>query len=140
MKTYLDTSIVVALFVDDQHRGRAKAFLRDQQPDIVVSDFAAAEFSAAIARHVRTGKATAQAAKAAFADFDTWAYLFAEGAATDASDVRTAEAFIRRLDLNLRAPDALHIAVVQRIGAILATFDERMAANAKALGTPVAAA
>lgn len=114
--------------------------MQDREPEIFVSDFAAAEFSAAIARHVRMGKTTPQAAKANFSDFDAWVYLLAEHVETGSADVRTAGAFIRRLDLNLRAPDALHIAIAQRIGATLATFDERMAANAGILGTPVAAA
>lgn len=52
--------------------------------------------------------------------------------------MKAAEAFVRRLDLTLRAPDALHIAMAQRNGAALVTFDEKMAACAKALGTLVA--
>ena len=140
MKAYFDTSFLVALIVEDPHSDRANAFLRDQQPEIGVSDFAATEFAAVIARQVRMGMTKAEAAKATFADFDAWLYLFAESAETSSQDVRSAAAFIRRLDLNLRAPDALHIAIAQRIGATLATFDERMAANAAALGSAVAAA
>ena len=34
--------------------------------------------------------------------------------------------------------DALNIAIAQRIGAALATFDKRMAASARALGTDLA--
>jgi predicted nucleic acid-binding protein len=52
---------------------------------------------------------------------------------TTASDIASAAAFIRRLDLNLRAPDAINIAIADRVGAALATFDERMAASARAL-------
>jgi len=140
LKVYLDTSFIIALQVEDPHNDRANSYMQDRQPEIVVSDFAAAEFSAAIARHVRMGKTTALAAKTNFADFDAWLYLFAQRVETSSADVRAAGAFIRRLDLNLRTPDALHIAIAQRIGATLATFDERMAANAGILGTPVAAA
>lgn len=59
---------------------------------------------------------------------------------TTAADVRVAEAFVRRLDLTLRAPDALNIAIAQRTGAALATFDEKMAAAAQALSVEVAGA
>ena len=59
---------------------------------------------------------------------------------TKAADVRAAEAFLRRLDLNRRAPDALNIAIAQRAGAALATFDGKMAAAARKLGTAVVAA
>ncbi len=51
--------------------------------------------------------------------------------------MKAAEAFVRRLDLALRTPDALHIAMAQRVDATLVTFDEKMATCAKALGTPV---
>lgn len=51
--------------------------------------------------------------------------------------MKAAEAFLRRLDLTLRAPNALHIAMAQRTGAALVTFDERMAGCARVLGLQV---
>jgi predicted nucleic acid-binding protein len=44
---------------------------------------------------------------------------------------------LRRLDLTLRTPDALNIAIAQRAGAAMATFDARMAEAAQALGLDV---
>jgi len=41
------------------------------------------------------------------------------------------------LDLTLRAPDAINIAIAQRIEADLLTFDDQLAASARALGTTV---
>ena len=52
-------------------------------------------------------------------------------------DLAAATMFLRRLDLPLRTPDALHIAIAQRLGATLVTFDRQMAASAHALGTAV---
>ena len=49
-----------------------------------------------------------------------------------------AETALPRLDLTLRAPDALHIAIAHHIGATLMTFDDRIAACAGALGVPAA--
>ncbi len=46
--------------------------------------------------------------------------------------------FIRRFDLALRTPDALHIAAAGRLSAKLATFDVKMAAAATALGLEIA--
>lgn len=137
MSVYLDASVIVALLTDDAHNSRANAFLAMQQPVLAISDFAAAEFAAAIGRHVRTGTTTREEAFAAFASFDAWAARVSQRTTTEAADVTAAAAFLRRLDLNLRTPDALHIAIAQRIGATLATFDEKMAANASILGTPV---
>ncbi len=56
------------------------------------------------------------------------------------ADVKRADAVMRRLDLTLRTPDALHIAIAERIGATMATFDDKMAAAARILGLAVAAA
>jgi predicted nucleic acid-binding protein len=57
----------------------------------------------------------------------------------DPADIQAAAAIIRRLDLNIRAPDAIHLAIARRIGASIVTFDHRMADNAPALGIAVAA-
>lgn len=59
-------------------------------------------------------------------------------ARTQASDLVDAEGFLRRLDLNLRTPDALNIAIARRLGIPLATFDGKMAAAASALGLETA--
>jgi uncharacterized protein len=45
-----------------------------------------------------------------------------------------ATALMRRLDLPIRTPDAIHIAMVQRIGCRLLTFDRSMAGVARTLG------
>jgi predicted nucleic acid-binding protein len=54
------------------------------------------------------------------------------------ADLAQATAWIRRLDLTLRAPDAIHIAAAQRLDASLATFDAGMAGAARRLGLAVA--
>jgi predicted nucleic acid-binding protein len=139
LSVYLDASVLVSLFVDDPLSGRAEASLRDQQVLSIVSDFAAAEFASAIARLVRIGDITPGGARHAFAAFDIWTSRETEKAHTTTIDVGAAATFIRRLDLPLRAPDAIHIAIAQRLGADMFTFDKRMAAAARALGTKVIA-
>ena len=106
---------------------------------MIVSDFAAADLASAIARRVRTGELGADDARAVFATFDAWTARAAGRAETDAAAVAAAGAFLRRLDLTLRTPDALHIAIAQRVTAELLTFDRKMAASARALGTAVPA-
>jgi predicted nucleic acid-binding protein len=49
-----------------------------------------------------------------------------------------AAALLRRLDLTLRTADTINIAIAQRMGATLATFDQKMAAGAALLGLSVA--
>ena len=137
MSVYLDASVLVALITHDLLGAKADAFLRTHSPVLVVSDFAAAEFASAIARHVRTGAIKVGDARRAFATFDAWSARAAGQALTTSADVVSAAAYLRRLDLPLRTPDALNIAITQRIGAELMTFDHKMAASARTLGTTV---
>ena len=137
MSVYLDASVLVALFTADALTAKADAYLREHRPTVIVSDFAAAELASAVARRVRTGELEADDARAAFATFDAWTVRAAGRAETAAADVAAASAFLRRLDLTLRTPDALHIAIAQRLAAELMTFDQKMAASARSLGTVV---
>ena len=138
MSLYLDASVIVALFTDDPFTQRADSFLNNNLSILSVSDFAAAEFAAAIARQVRMREMSSRDARTVFSTFDAWSSRATERLNISPADVVSAEAFLRRLDLPLRAPDALHIAIAQRIGAMLVTFDQKMAANAAALGTEAA--
>ena len=139
MSVYLDASFIVPLFINQEPlTARASDFLDANTPELVVSDFAGAEFGSAIARLTRMGAVTTEQAAAIFADFDAWMARVAMRAETTATDVAMAGSFIRGLALNIRTPDAINIAIAQRTGATLATFDSRMADNAAALGLPVA--
>lgn len=136
MSVYLDASILVPLFVNDTFSDRADAFLEAASSRLVVSDFLRAEFASVTSRLVRAGDLTRDEATQAFERLDSWA-MMQTLAQTTTFDVRQSEIWIRRLDLNLRAPDAVHIAIAARMGASLATFDVRMAEAAQALGVPV---
>jgi predicted nucleic acid-binding protein len=136
---YLDASVLVALFTDDHFSQRADSLSRKLDEPPIASDFAAAEFAAVLARHMRMGELTAGQVREILTDFDAFAKTDTIRAEMASEDVRAADAIIRRLDLPLRAPDAIHIAIAQRLGAELATFDEKMAACARALGASVVA-
>jgi predicted nucleic acid-binding protein len=139
VRVYLDTSIIIPLLVQDAWSARADAWVLRALPDIVLSDYASAEFASALARRVRTKEISSAEARAAFVTLDEWAARVSERIEIRTADVRTAESFLRRLDLTLRAPDAIHIALAQRARAALATFDEKMAAAAGALRVELAA-
>jgi uncharacterized protein len=138
VSVYLDASVLVPLFMDDAFTARAERFFRSSPQLLNVSDIAAAEFAAALARRVRTGELLPERARAAYETFDAWVPGGAKWVEIISADVRAAERFIRRLDLPLRAPDAIHIAVAERLGAVLATFDDQMERSATALGLAVA--
>jgi|SRR5580700_1916500 predicted nucleic acid-binding protein len=135
-----DTSALVALFVGDEFGERAERYIGEQNPTILVSDFAAVEFASAVSRLVRMRLLSRSAAAGVFTDFDAWRRGSTTGIAIGAEDLASAEAFLRRLEFNLRAGDAIHIGVAQRAQAALATFDQRMAEVAAMLGVEVAPA
>jgi predicted nucleic acid-binding protein len=140
VSVYLDASVLVALFTDDPFTHRADRFLRTNASVLIVSYFAAAEFASAVARHVRTSDIGLEDARIAFSTFDAWTARVTQRVESTAADVAAATAFLRRLDLRLRTPDAINIAIAQRIGAVLFTFDDSMIGSARALRMPVAAA
>jgi predicted nucleic acid-binding protein len=140
LKVYLDTCIVVSLFAGDSFSMRAETFTSQTSLKFLVSDFACAEFASVISRAVRTRELTKAEAKAIFRRFDVWKENRAQHIETETADVAAAEAFLRQLNVTLFAPDALHIAMAKRAGAVLATFDTKMAASVKNLGLDLAGA
>ena len=76
-------------------------------------------------------------ASARLADFDAWRAAMSSPVEIAVSDARLADIFVRRFDLGLRAPDALHLAIARRLDATLVTLDRRMATAARELGVAV---
>lgn len=114
MSVYLDASVLLPLVVDDPFTEQADAFLRDRTIEIVVGDFAAAEFASAVGRKVRMNELSIAEARAAFSNFDAWTLRAAARVETAPSDIAVATTFLRRLDLPLRTPDALNPACLHR--------------------------
>jgi predicted nucleic acid-binding protein len=139
LSRYLDTNALIGLLTTDPLTPRVNAVLRQSAEPLIASDFAAAEFSAVVGRKMRGGTITRQHALNAIAALDQWS-LRATRVELDTSDVARADQFLRRLDLPLHAPDAIHIAIAQRINATLVTFDRQMATVARTLGLTVAGA
>ena len=132
--------MIVSLFVRDATTERARSFIATHQPTPIVSNFGAAEFASALSIRLRTGRLDMTEARSAFFQFDDWRAVAVWSYELTSGDVRAADAFVRRLDLPLRAPDALHIAMARRLDCPLATFDARMADCGKILGVPLAPA
>lgn len=137
MSVYLDTSVVVPLLVQDHFSARAETLLTAGAMDVVVSDFTAAEFASVMGVRRRSRILSIAQATKALSNFDSWIKANAAAAETLPTDMRDAGAMLQRLDMTLRMPDAVHIAIARRLGAELATFDMRVAADARALGERV---
>jgi uncharacterized protein len=132
--TSLDASALASIFVDDEHSPAVRRWLGARPPGIMVSTFAAAEFAAVVGRHVRMRHLGVGDGAGMLLLFDMWLSRDAETLEVEPEDHRVAASFVRRFDLGLRAPDALHIAACRRLGLSLLTFDRRQAVAAAALG------
>jgi predicted nucleic acid-binding protein len=139
LSVYFDASVIVPMFLPDVFNARNSAYVATGPLDVIVSDFVSAEFVSVVGIRVRTGSSALAHGHEAIRKFDEWARDYSTSVDTEPSDVRAAQTMLRRLDLVLRAPDAINLAIAQRLGAELATFDIRMADCARALGISVVA-
>lgn len=137
--TYLDASALVALFVRESHTAAIRDWIAQGEPVLIVSSFAAAEFASAISIALRTGRLAPQACERVLGLFDAWIDTEATNAEIEAIDHRAAAGMVRRFDLRLRAPDALHLAACRRLDLPMLSFDRRMNAAAPALGVALRA-
>lgn len=140
MSLYLDTSVIIPLILPDALVGRAESFRARARDVLIVSDYAGLEFSSAVSRRVRARELSGEDGAKALEVFDLWRVHRARGTLIESGDVARAETYVRLVDVTLRGPDAIHIAIAQRLGATLVTFDRRMAAAARTLGLTVAGA
>ena len=138
MSLYLDASAVVPLLVKEAMSSAVERMLKDADQLFLVSEFAAGEVASAIARQFRIGLLSRHDADIALSDFDTLRLTDTEIPSFDALDIRVAALFVRRFELKLRLPDAIHAATCQRLGATLVTLDRRLADAASTLGIAVA--
>ena len=137
MNLYLDASVLMPAVIEEPSSTAVRELFRNRPDDLSVGDFAAAEVASALSRLVRMERLTATEAAERLADFDEWRASATEVAEIDTHDCRLANTYVRRFDLKLRAPDALHAAICRRLELQLAALDRRLAAAARALGISV---
>lgn len=134
---YLDASVLLPTIVDEPGSAAVDRFFRNQSSQLQVSDFAAAEVSSALSRLIRMGQLDREDVGERLSDFDAWRAMATVTPEMTGSDVRLASVYVRRFDLMLRTPDALHAAICRRLGMMLVTLDRRLATAAEALGISV---
>jgi predicted nucleic acid-binding protein len=129
---YLDTSAILPLFLTDRHTDAMRAWATEPTIVVVLSDFGAAEFVAAISRAVRIGRLSNAAATTVLTLFDRWR-VQTEQRRIGGGDIAACERLLRDFRLKLNAPDALHLAIASTESVPLVTFDERLAVAARAI-------
>lgn len=132
MSVYLDASVVVSAFVDDVHSDRVIEWLA-LQDRVVLSAWTVAEFSSALSHYVRTGRATPAERTALEAEFDRWLSSAKVVLTITPEDFEGARRLLRT-HIQLRTPDALHLAMVSNRQLSLATLDKALRNSAMAEG------
>lgn len=134
MFAYLDASVIASLLLNEPGSQKVVEALRPFGRRCIVSDFASAEVSSAVAKRVRMGRESAKIANARLLAFDRFKADFPDRATLAPNDLSTAERLVRAFELKLRAPDAIHAAVCLRHNYQLATLDTNLAYAARLLG------
>lgn len=132
---YLDTSVVVPLFVHEAGSARVLDWLEASRDELSSSDWMLTEFASALAIKVRSGAITARAAREASREFDRFCREGMTLAAVSREAFREAARMAGVPGRRVRAADALHLAVSREMGAqAIATSDVALARCAEAMG------
>ncbi len=137
MSLYLDASVLLPTLVDEGSSEAVDALMERLDSAPVVSDFAVGEVASALSRLVRMRHLDASDVRARLSDFDAWRATDSAPQDVEPADIRLAAVFVRRLELGLRMPDAVHAALCRRLGHTLVTLDVRLAGAASALGIEI---
>jgi predicted nucleic acid-binding protein len=133
---YLDAGAVMAVVAEEETNALVDPVIRNAGTLVLLSEFCLAECSAAISKLARMRIRSIGEADLLMDRLDRWAAALTNRTAIENADVTNAIGLVRRHELKLRAPDAIHIAATHRLGATLVTLDRGMARAATALGLP----
>lgn len=133
---YVDTSVVLPLFVPEATSPAVMAFVESLPPqELTVSQWTLVEFASVLGRHVRTGRIDGRFADEVTARFEgllagTFAILL-----PTAADFTLARQWLADPTRGLRAGDALHLAIAGNNDArAIFTFDKNMLRAGRELG------
>jgi uncharacterized protein len=132
---YADTSVLVAVFTQQAASDRATAWLRRSESEgVVISEWVATEFAAALSAKIRTKHIDEAYRANALSLFAKTVRESMQVAAVTEGHFKRAAHFALDHKFGLRAGDALHLAIASDHKAELCTLDKRLATAGKALG------
>ncbi|WP_010186804.1 type II toxin-antitoxin system VapC family toxin [Sphingomonas sp. PAMC 26605] len=133
MKAYFDTSAFAAILFEDDRWQHIADWIEAQQTQGCFSDFGWGEFVSAVGMRVRLGRMPAAEARD-FLDVVSPGLRGWTRVEIVPADIAAATALLSEFALGLRLPDAIHIAVAQRLGLTLVSTDIRQVRAAASLG------
>jgi uncharacterized protein len=135
---YVDTSVIVSALTKEADTDLSQVWLaRQETSELTISDWTMTEFASALSIKLRTGALGVEDRAVALSAFTRLCAESFRTLAVGREDFRAAARFADQSDLNLRAGDALHLAICANQGASLCTLDRRLAEAAPRVGVPV---
>ena len=132
---YLDTSVLVSALTNEPGSTTVAAWLSKQDVNgLHISGWVVTEFSSALSIKVRTGVIDIVQRGAILAQFTQLAANSFVILPVEATAFRTAARFCDQPHLNLRAADALHLAICAENGATICTLDQGLGNAAPLVG------
>lgn len=131
---YVDTSVLVPLFLNEPHSLAASNWYAREQSELVAAAWCIPEFASALGIKQRTGAIDAQQAKGAWERFERMVAADLRLLPVEPANFYRAAQLVLEADSGLRAGDALHLACAEAAGAKhMATLDDVLSRNAKRL-------
>ena len=131
---YVDTSVLVALFLNEPHSTAAADWYAREKRELVAAAWCVPEFASALGIKQRTGAIDAQQAQDAWARFQRMVAADLRLLAVEPAHFRRAAELVLNAASALRAGDALHLACAEAAGAKhMATLDAVLARSAQRL-------
>ena len=134
---YLDTAVVLALFVREPMSESVGKWIASRRQPLAFSDWGLTECASALGIRLRRGELDADSAGRAFRAVTTFANESCELISCAGHHQKEAQGLLARFDLPLRAGDALHLAISQHVQATLVTYDKQLIGAAKAIGAKI---
>jgi predicted nucleic acid-binding protein len=132
---YIDTSILVCALTNEADTGTIQTWLSQQDSrELTISDWVTTDFSSALSIKLRTGHLGVEHRAAALSAFTRLVSETLTIIPVSRSSFQTAARFADQHSLNLRAGDALHLAICAEHGARLCTLDRRLSEAATLVG------
>jgi len=131
---YVDTSVLVPLFVNEPHSASVIAWYARAKGELVSAAWCVPEFASALGVKLRTGAVNAQQAQNAWMRFERLVASDLRLLAVEPAHFHRAAGLVLDAASALRAGDALHLACAEAAGAKhIAALDEVLARNAQRL-------
>ena len=131
---YVDTSVLVPLFLNEPHSGVAAAWYAREKGELVAAAWCMTEFASALGLKQRTGVINGTQAIAAWARFERLVAADLRLLPVEPATFQRAAALVLEAGSTLRAGDALHLACAEAVGARqMATLDEALGRHARRL-------